>query len=322
MLTAARLREDVRPAGLDWITALRAPQVKNLVRDGALQLTLFDQTGPGRDHLPGLPRRAAGGLQEPVPGSRAGPQAGIPARGHRGRPGENRRRLRAGPAPAARQRQDRAAGGQSPQPAQGRQALHHRHRRRPVQLPPQPGLHHRRGRPGRHLRAAHQRRARRPGHPARSSPPTRRSPRSSGPSAPSIPTWTSAPSGTAPRTGSAPTCSCACCRTTSPGTCTPGSRPLLFTDDDKPAARAARPSPVAPAARSPRALAKAAAKRTDDGLPVHSSASLLADLATICLNTIAPADPALPGFRLVTTPTPLQRQALDLLGVSHRLGIA
>ena len=35
-----------------------------------------------------------------------------------------------------------------------------------------------------------------------------------------------------------------------------------------------------------------------------------------------PADPALPGFRLVTTPTPLQRQALDLLGVSHRLGIA
>ncbi len=43
MLTAARLREDVRPAGLDWITALRAPQVKALVRDGALQLSLFDQ---------------------------------------------------------------------------------------------------------------------------------------------------------------------------------------------------------------------------------------------------------------------------------------
>ena len=42
MLTAARLREDVGPAQLDWITALRAPQVKTLVRDGALQLTLFD----------------------------------------------------------------------------------------------------------------------------------------------------------------------------------------------------------------------------------------------------------------------------------------
>jgi hypothetical protein len=43
MLTAARLREDVGPAQLDWITALRAPQVKKLVRDGALQLSLFDQ---------------------------------------------------------------------------------------------------------------------------------------------------------------------------------------------------------------------------------------------------------------------------------------
>jgi hypothetical protein len=98
--------------------------------------------------------------------------------------------------------------------------------------------------------------------------------------------------------------------------------PLLFTDDDKPAAQAARPSPVAPATRSPKALAKAAAKRTDDDLPVHSSGTLLTDLATICLNTITPADPALPGFRLVTTPTPLQRRALDLLGVSHRLGAA
>jgi hypothetical protein len=98
--------------------------------------------------------------------------------------------------------------------------------------------------------------------------------------------------------------------------------PLLFTDDDKQAAQHARPSPVAPAARSPRALAKAATKKTPAALPVHSFATLLADLATICLNTIAPADPALPGFRLITTPTALQRQAFELLGVSHRLGVA
>jgi hypothetical protein len=97
--------------------------------------------------------------------------------------------------------------------------------------------------------------------------------------------------------------------------------PLLFTDDDKPAAQATRPSPVAPAARSPRALAKAATKQTPGDLPVHSFATLLTDLGTICLNTIAPADPALPGFRLVTTPTALQRQAFELLGVSHRLGV-
>jgi hypothetical protein len=29
-----------------------------------------------------------------------------------------------------------------------------------------------------------------------------------------------------------------------------------------------------------------------------------------------------PGFRLVTTPTSLQRRAFDLLSVSHRLGVA
>ena len=98
--------------------------------------------------------------------------------------------------------------------------------------------------------------------------------------------------------------------------------PLLFTDDDKPAAQAARPSPVTPAIRSDRALTKAATKHTPDALTVHSFATLLADLATICLNTIAPADPTLPRFRLVTTPTASQREALALLGISHRLGIA
>jgi Transposase DDE domain len=97
--------------------------------------------------------------------------------------------------------------------------------------------------------------------------------------------------------------------------------PVLFTDDDQPAAQATRTSPVAPAARSPRALAKAATKQTPGDLPVHSFATLLADLGTICLNQIQPADPALPGFRLVTTPTALQRQAFELLGVSHRLGV-
>src|SRR5438105_13426065 len=42
MLTAARLREDIAPANLDWITALRAPQVKKLARGADLQLTLSD----------------------------------------------------------------------------------------------------------------------------------------------------------------------------------------------------------------------------------------------------------------------------------------
>jgi hypothetical protein len=95
--------------------------------------------------------------------------------------------------------------------------------------------------------------------------------------------------------------------------------PMLFKDDDPAAARAARPRPVAPARRSPSALAKDAAKVTADGGPVHSLATLLEDLATIAANRVQPAD-GLPAFTVITTPTPLQRRALELLGVSRRLG--
>ena len=38
-----RIEEALRPAGLDWITALRAPAIKHLVEEGTLQLSLFDQ---------------------------------------------------------------------------------------------------------------------------------------------------------------------------------------------------------------------------------------------------------------------------------------
>src|SRR6476620_9943062 len=43
MLTDARIRDEVRPAQLDWLSALRAPQIKALVEAGALQLSLFDE---------------------------------------------------------------------------------------------------------------------------------------------------------------------------------------------------------------------------------------------------------------------------------------
>lgn len=43
MITEARITEDIKSAGLDWITALRAPAIKDLLNSGALQLTLFDQ---------------------------------------------------------------------------------------------------------------------------------------------------------------------------------------------------------------------------------------------------------------------------------------
>ena len=43
MLTSARITDELRPAELDWITALRAPQIKALVAAEALQLSLFDE---------------------------------------------------------------------------------------------------------------------------------------------------------------------------------------------------------------------------------------------------------------------------------------
>jgi Transposase DDE domain len=96
--------------------------------------------------------------------------------------------------------------------------------------------------------------------------------------------------------------------------------PILFVDNDKPAATAKRANPVAAAQRSDEALEKAARKRTTDNTPVHSFTSLLADLATLCANQIQPAD-NMPAFTMTTTPTPLQRQAFELLDVPHRHGL-
>jgi Transposase DDE domain len=97
--------------------------------------------------------------------------------------------------------------------------------------------------------------------------------------------------------------------------------PILFVDNDKPAAAAKRANPVAAAQRSDTALKKAARKRTAEDTPVHSFTSLLADLATLCANHIQPADD-MPAFTMTTTPTPLQRRAFELLDLTHRHGLA
>ena len=42
MITQARIDGEIAPAGLDWITALRAPAIRELADAGALQMSLFD----------------------------------------------------------------------------------------------------------------------------------------------------------------------------------------------------------------------------------------------------------------------------------------
>ena len=321
MLTAARLREDVRPAGLDWITALRAPQVKALVRDGALQLSLSGQMDLAEISSPDFPGERLVACKNPfLEAERARKRESLLA------------------ATEADLAKIAAAVARDRRPLRGQDAIAVRAdrvlRRRKV---------------ARHFTTDigddHFRFARNTG--------------SITAEAALDGIYVLRTSVTGGELGSGEVVASYKAlaqveRAFRAFNTDLGIRPirhrteervrahvflrmisyyitwhmqarlapLLFTDDDKPAAQAARTSPVAPAARSPRALAKAAAKHTGGGLPVHSHTSLLADLATICLNHIQPADPALPGFKLVTTPTPVQRQALDLLGVSHRLGIA
>ena len=97
--------------------------------------------------------------------------------------------------------------------------------------------------------------------------------------------------------------------------------PLLFSEED-PEQAAAGPDPVTPSGRSPSSAAKARTKRTQDGLPVQSFPSLLRNLATIAANRIQPTEGGIPPFDTITTPTALQERALGLLGVSERLGFS
>jgi hypothetical protein len=95
--------------------------------------------------------------------------------------------------------------------------------------------------------------------------------------------------------------------------------PILFDDHDKPAGDRLRASIVAPAQRSPEAQRKARSRRTETGEPVQSFQGLLRDLATIVKNRNRVQRAGGLEFEVITTPTPHQQRAFDLLGVSHRL---
>ena len=321
MLTAARLREDVRPAGLDWITALRAPQVKALVRDGDLQLTLFDQADLAEITSPDFPGERLVACKNPfLEAERARKRESLLAATE----------ADLGKIAAACARTRAPLRGQDKIAVRADRVLSRRKvaKHFTIQITDD-SIRYARDQDSITAEAAldgiYVLRT------------------SVGPADLDSPQVVSSYKALAQverafrafntdldirpirhRTEDRVRAHVFLRMLSYYLSWHLQARlaPLLFTDDDKPAARAARTGPVAPAARSPRALAKAATKQTPGDLPVHSFATLLADLGTICLNTIAPADPALPGFRVVTTPTALQRQAFELLGVSHRLAVA
>ena len=90
---------------------------------------------------------------------------------------------------------------------------------------------------------------------------------------------------------------------------------LTFTDQHIPAPA----DPVAPAQRSTQAKAKDASKHNSDGLPVYRYRDLLGHLATLDRQTITFAGRAI---EKLTTPTPVQRRAFELLGATVPLTIS
>jgi len=90
-------------------------------------------------------------------------------------------------------------------------------------------------------------------------------------------------------------------------------RELMFADEDQ-AAKLVR-DPVAPAQRSDAAMKKVLSRTLDDGSPVHSYATLMAELATIVRNTCRTPGGAVdaPTFEIITTPNHTRKRALELV---------
>jgi len=84
--------------------------------------------------------------------------------------------------------------------------------------------------------------------------------------------------------------------------------PMCFTDEAPPA----RTDPVAPAARSAAAERKASRRTTSDGETAHDFQSLLNHLATLTRNRIVFSGGV--SIDKISTPTPTQRRAFELVG--------
>ena len=97
--------------------------------------------------------------------------------------------------------------------------------------------------------------------------------------------------------------------------------PLLFDDETLEFERKHR-DPVAPAKPTASAKRKKAERITEDGLPIHSFATLMAELATRCRNQCRlKADPQSPLIYQDTEPTHLQTRALELIRLFPVQGI-
>ncbi len=315
MLTEARIREDVRPAGLDWISALRGPAVRSLVESGAVQLSLFDETDlvevrsdayPGERLMvcrnPLLAEERARKREELLRATEAllDPIAAATRRDKRRLKGADKIGLRAGKVVGKHKMakhfdldiEDDAFG----------------HRRKPESIAAEAALDGlyvvRTSLPAGELDAEGAVRA------YKRLSAVERAFRS-------LKTVDLKVRPVFHRTADRVRAHVFLCMLAYYVEWHMRARlkPLLFDDDDPAAAEAARASIVAPARVSEAAREKARSKRTADGLPVHGFRTLLGDLATVARNRVAPRLPGAEPFDILTRPTALQREAFKLLGV-------
>ena len=313
MLTEARIREDVRPAGLDWISALRGPAVRSLVESGAVQLSLFDETDLAEIRADAYPGERLMVCRNPLlADERARKREELLAATEA---------LLEPIAAAARREKRRLKGADRIGVRVGKVVGRHRmakhfeldiaedsfsYRRKPESIAAEAALDGlyvvRTSLPAERLDAGETVRA------YKGLSRVERAFRS-------LKTVDLKVRPVFHRTAGRVRAHVFLCMLACYVEWHMRQRlkPLLFDDHDP--AAAPRSSAVAPAEVSDAAKAKARAKRTPDGLPVHSLRTLLGDLATIARNRVAPRLPGAESFDVVTKPTALQRQAFDLLGV-------
>ncbi len=315
MLTEARIREDVRPAGLDWISALRGPAARSLVESGAVQLSLFDETDlvevrsdahPGERLMvcrnPLLAEERARKREELLRATEAllDPIAAATRRDQRRLKGADKIGLRAGKVVGKHKMakhfeldiEDDAFG----------------YRRKPESIAAEAALDGlyvvRTSLPAGELDAEGAVRA------YKRLSAVERAFRS-------LKTVDLKVRPVFHRTADRVRAHVFLCMLAYYVEWHMRARlkPLLFDDHDPAAAAAARASIVAPARVSEAAREKARSKRTADGLPAHGFRTLLGDLATVARNRVAPRLPGAEPFDILTRPTALQREAFKLLGV-------
>jgi hypothetical protein len=156
MITQARITEELQPAGLDWITALRAPDIQALAKDdGPLQLSLFDERDLAEITSPDYPGERLIVCRNPALAAERARKRGelldateTALHAIQMRVRRQRRPLKGGSS-------DRRGRRRRVQPQENGQALHPHHHRHRLRLRPQRRQRCSRSRARRHLCAAH-----------------------------------------------------------------------------------------------------------------------------------------------------------------------